>query len=378
MKIVIAPDSFKESLTAKQVCQAIRTGMQRIWPDGEFIELPVADGGEGTVQSLVDATGGHIETLNVTGPLGHTVEGFYGILGDHHTAVIEIAAASGLHLVPMELRDPKHTTSIGTGELISHALDKGIRRFIIGLGGSATNDGGIGMLSALGATFLDKHNAPISLNGQGLATLNQITTTHLDARLAQCDILVACDVDNPLCGPHGATATFGPQKGASPADINQLDSALHHYASLIQATTGNEVLNAKGAGAAGGIGAALLGFLPVQLKPGIAIVLETLSLKEKLHGADLVITGEGRIDGQTVHGKTPMGVAMAAKQDNIPVIAIAGCTGQNYQAVYGCGIDAVFTCVPRAMTLPEAFAESAENLANVAENIARLWQLSHN
>lgn len=378
MKIVIAPDSFKESLPAKQVCQAIRTGMQRVWPDSEYIELPVADGGEGTVQSLVDATGGHIETLDVTGPLGKMVEGFYGILGDHHTAVIEIAAASGLHLVPLERRDPKQTTSIGTGELIRHALDKGIRRFIIGLGGSATNDGGVGMLSALGITFLDKYNSPIALNGQGLAALARIDTRHLDARLTECDILVACDVDNPLCGPHGATATFGPQKGATPEDIKQLDSTLHQYASLIQSTTGKDVANTKGAGAAGGIGAALLGFLPVQLKPGIAIVLETLSLKEKLAGADLVITGEGRIDEQTVHGKTPMGVATVAKQYTIPVIAIAGCTGKNYQAVYGCGIDAVFTCVPRAMTLSEAFAESTENLANIAENIARLWQLSHN
>ncbi|HHF3228496.1 TPA: glycerate kinase [Vibrio diabolicus] len=375
MKVVIAPDSFKESLTAKQVSEAIKTGLARVWHDAEFVTVPVADGGEGTVQSLIDATQGEQVFTTVTAPLGNDVEAFYGILGDGETAVIEMAEASGLHLVPSDARDPKLTSSIGTGQLIKHALDRGIQRLIIGLGGSATNDGGVGMLTALGVAFLDESGHAITPNGDGLAALASIDISGLDPRLATCEVLVACDVDNPLCGDKGASAIFGPQKGATASDVTLLDNALRKFGELTEQATGKHVLTREGAGAAGGMGAALLGYTPARLQPGIEIVLETVKLAQHVADADIVFTGEGRIDHQTAHGKTPMGVAQVAKQCNLPVIALAGCVGDNYQAVYECGIDAVFACVPRAMSLPEAMKEADVNVANLAENVARMWQI---
>ncbi|WP_182019740.1 glycerate kinase [Vibrio diabolicus] len=375
MKVVIAPDSFKESLTAKQVSEAIKTGLARVWQDAEFVTVPVADGGEGTVQSLIDATQGEQVFTTVTAPLGNDVEAFYGILGDGETAVIEMAEASGLHLVPSDARDPKLTSSIGTGQLIKHALDRGIQRLIIGLGGSATNDGGVGMLTALGVTFLDEFDHAIIPNGDGLAALASIDISGLDPRLATCEVLVACDVDNPLCGDKGASAIFGPQKGATASDVTLLDNALRKFGELTEQSTGKHVLTREGAGAAGGMGAALLGYTPARLQPGIEIVLETVKLAQHVADADIVFTGEGRIDHQTAHGKTPMGVAQVAKQWNLPVIALAGCVGDNYQAVYECGIDAVFACVPRAMSLSEAMKEADVNVANLAENVARMWQI---
>lgn len=287
--------------------------------------------------------------------------------------LIEMAEASGLHLVPAEDRDPKLTSSFGTGQLIKHALDRGMQRLIIGLGGSATNDGGVGMLAALGVKFLDESGNAIATNGGGLINLASIDTSGLDVRLAQCEILVACDVDNPLCGEKGASATFGPQKGATTTDISVLDNALRKFGELTEKVTGKHVLTREGAGAAGGMGAALLGYTPARLQPGIEIVLETVKLAEHVADADIVFTGEGRIDHQTAHGKTPMGVAKVAKQFNLPVIALAGCVGDNYQAVYQCGIDAVFPCVPRAMSLADAMTEAETNVANLAENVARLW-----
>ncbi|HHF3260333.1 glycerate kinase [Vibrio diabolicus] len=375
MKVVIAPDSFKESLTAKQVSEAIKTGLARVWHDAEFITVPVADGGEGTVQSLIDATQGEQVFTTVTAPLGNDVEAFYGILGDGETAVIEMAEASGLHLVPSDARDPKLTSSIGTGQLIKHALDRGIQRLIIGLGGSATNDGGVGMLTALGVTFLDESGHAITPNGDGLAALASIDISGLDPRLATCEVLVACDVDNPLCGDKGASAIFGPQKGATASDVTLLDNALRKFGELTEQATGKHVLTREGAGAAGGMGAALLGYTPARLQPGIEIVLETVKLAQHVADADIVFTGEGRIDHQTAHGKTPMGVAQVAKQFDLPVVALAGCVGDNYQAVYECGIDAVFACVPRAMSLSEAMKEADVNVANLAENVARMWQI---
>ncbi|AEX23651.1 glycerate kinase [Vibrio sp. EJY3] len=373
MKVVIAPDSFKESLTAKQVSEAIKAGLARVWHDAEFVTVPVADGGEGTVQSLIDATQGEQVFTTVFDPLNKEVQAFYGILGDGETAVIEMAEASGLHLVPAEDRDPKLTSSFGTGQLIKHALDRGMQRLIIGLGGSATNDGGVGMLAALGVKFLDESGNAIATNGGGLINLASIDTSGLDVRLAQCEILVACDVDNPLCGEKGASATFGPQKGATTTDISVLDNALRKFGELTEQVTGKHVLTREGAGAAGGMGAALLGYTPARLQPGIEIVLETVKLADHVADADIVFTGEGRIDHQTAHGKTPMGVAKVAKQFNLPVIALAGCVGDNYQAVYQCGIDAVFPCVPRAMSLADAMTEAETNVANLAENVARLW-----
>lgn len=376
MKVVIAPDSFKESLTAKQVCDAIQAGLARVWHDAKFVAIPVADGGEGTVQSLVDATQGRLVEVKVMGPQGKRVEAFYGMLGDNQTAVIEMAAASGLHHVPLAQRDPKLTTSFGTGELIRHALDQGVTKLIIGLGGSATNDGGVGMLAALGARFTNADGEPIQLTGGGLRELTHIDLQDFDPRLQHCDILVACDVNNPLCGDKGASAVFGPQKGATPEDIQLLDGALRQFGLLTAKVTGKMVLESAGAGAAGGMGAALLAYTEARLRPGIEIVLETVQLAHQVSDADLVITGEGRIDSQTVHGKTPMGVAKVAKRFDVPVLALCGCTGDNYQAVYQCGIDAVFAAVPRAMSLEDALKESDFNLADLAENVARLWVLS--
>ncbi|EJL6829310.1 glycerate kinase [Vibrio cholerae] len=376
MKVVIAPDSFKESLTAKQVCDAIQAGLARVWHDAKFVAIPVADGGEGTVQSLVDATQGRLVEVKVMGPQGKRVEAFYGMLGDNQTAVIEMAAASGLHHVPLAQRDPKLTTSFGTGELIRHALDKGVTKLIIGLGGSATNDGGVGMLAALGARFTNADGDPIQLTGGGLRELTHIDLQDFDPRLQNCDILVACDVNNPLCGDKGASAVFGPQKGATPEDVQLLDGALRQFGLLTEKVTGKMVLESAGAGAAGGMGAALLAYTQAILRPGIEIVLETVQLAHQVSDADLVITGEGRIDSQTVHGKTPMGVAKVAKRFDVPVLALCGCTGDNYQAVYQCGIDAVFAAVPRAMSLEDALKESDFNLADLAENVARLWVLS--
>ncbi|EOX3089739.1 glycerate kinase [Vibrio cholerae] len=376
MKVVIAPDSFKESLTAKQVCDAIQAGLARVWHDAKFVAIPVADGGEGTVQSLVDATQGRLVEVKVMGPQGKRVEAFYGMLGDNQTAVIEMAAASGLHHVPMTQRDPKLTTSFGTGELIRHALDQGVTKLIIGLGGSATNDGGVGMLAALGARFTNADGDPIQLTGGGLRELTHIDLQDFDPRLQNCDILVACDVNNPLCGDKGASAVFGPQKGATPEDVQLLDGTLRQFGLLTEKVTGKMVLESAGAGAAGGMGAALLAYAQARLRPGIEIVLETVQLAHQVSDADLVITGEGRIDSQTVHGKTPMGVAKVAKRFDVPVLALCGCTGDNYQAVYQCGIDAVFAAVPRAMSLDDALKESDFNLADLAENVARLWVLS--
>ncbi|HFG1542710.1 TPA: glycerate kinase [Vibrio cholerae] len=376
MKVVIAPDSFKESLTAKQVCDSIQAGLARVWHDAKFVAIPVADGGEGTVQSLVDATQGRLVEVKVMGPQGKRVEAFYGMLGDKQTAVIEMAAASGLHHVPLAQRDPKLTTSFGTGELIRHALDQGVTKLIIGLGGSATNDGGVGMLAALGARFTNADGEPIQLTGGGLRELTHIDLQDFDPRLQHCDILVACDVNNPLCGDKGASAVFGPQKGATPEDVQLLDGALRQFGLLTEKVTGKMVLESAGAGAAGGMGAALLAYTEARLRPGIEIVLETVQLAHQVSDADLVITGEGRIDSQTVHGKTPMGVAKVAKRFDVPVLALCGCTGDNYQAVYQCGIDAVFAAVPRAMSLEDALKESDFNLADLAENVARLWVLS--
>ncbi|EPU1004743.1 glycerate kinase [Vibrio cholerae] len=376
MKVVIAPDSFKESLTAKQVCDAIQAGLARVWHDAKFVAIPVADGGEGTVQSLVDATQGRHVEVKVMGPQGKRVEAFYGMLGDNQTAVIEMAAASGLHHVPLAQRDPKLTTSFGTGELIRHALDQGVTKLIIGLGGSATNDGGVGMLAALGARFTNADGDPIQLTGGGLRELTHIDLQDFDPRLLHCDILVACDVNNPLCGDKGASAVFGPQKGATPEDVQLLDGTLRQFGLLTEKVTGKMVLESAGAGAAGGMGAALLAYTQARLRPGIEIVLETVQLAHQVSDADLVITGEGRIDSQTVHGKTPMGVAKVAKRFDVPVLALCGCTGDNYQAVYQCGIDAVFAAVPRAMSLENALKESDFNLADLAENVARLWVLS--
>ncbi|MCF8778743.1 glycerate kinase [Vibrio sp. IRLE0018] len=370
MKIVIAPDSYKESLTAMDVAIAIEKGFKQVLPDAHYVKLPMADGGEGTVQSMVDATGGTIIEHTVTGPLGQNVDGFFGLLGEGKTAVIEMAAASGLHLVSPELRNPLITTTLGTGELIKAALDHGVEHIIVGIGGSATNDGGIGMAQALGIKLLDAHGNALGHGGGELAKLATIDCSQLDSRLAQVRLEVACDVDNPLCGTKGASAVFGPQKGATPEMVTILDENLAHYATVIKQQLGVDVRDMAGAGAAGGMGAALLGLLNAELRPGIEIVMDAVRLDEIVADADLVITGEGRIDSQTIHGKTPIGVARTAKKHGLPVIGIAGCLSADCGVVHEHGLDAVFAVVNRSVDLPTALAEAAENVELTARNVA--------
>lgn len=376
MKIVIAPDSYKESLTAMEVATAIESGFKQVLPHAEYVKLPMADGGEGTVQSLVDATDGHIVSAEVTGPLGQKVEGFYGVLGDGSTAVIEMAAASGLHLVEPEKRNPMLTTTYGTGELIKAALDAGAQHIIVGIGGSATNDGGMGMAQALGARFIDSEGNELASGGGALAQLASIDLSGLDARLSDVKLEVACDVDNPLCGPKGASQVFGPQKGATPEMVLQLDQNLAHYAAVIAQTNGKDVIDQAGAGAAGGLGAALLGLFDATLRPGISIVMDAVNLSEVVRDADLVITGEGRIDSQTIHGKTPIGVARTAKQYDLPVIGIAGSIAKDCAVVHAHGIDAVYSVVLGATDLPTALKEAAFNVEMTSRNVAAALAMS--
>ncbi|CZF83582.1 Glycerate 2-kinase [Grimontia celer] len=375
MKIVIAPDSYKESLSAMDVAVAIENGFRRVMPEASIVKLPMADGGEGTVQSLVDATGGNIIQTKVTGPLGTPVEGFFGLLGDGETAVIEMAAASGLHLVPPTERNPLVTTSFGTGELIKAALDHGAKHLIVGIGGSSTNDGGAGMAQALGVKLLDKDGQAIGFGGAALASLHTIDCSEVDSRLKNVKLEVACDVDNPLCGEKGASAIFGPQKGATPEMVKALDANLAHYADLMKSELGSDVKNSAGAGAAGGMGAALMGIFHADLRPGIEIVMDAVNLSEQLKDADLVITGEGRIDSQTIHGKTPIGVARCAKQFNLPVIGIAGSITQDSVVVYDHGIDVLFSVVSGACTLEDALTNAKENVELTAQNVARTLKL---
>ncbi|SBW04645.1 glycerate kinase I [uncultured Alphaproteobacteria bacterium] len=370
MKIVIAPDSFKESLSALEAARAIEAGFREVFPDAEYVKVPVADGGEGTAETLVEATGGTIVRLSVTGPLGAPVEAFFGLSGDGELAVIEAATANGLMLVPRERRDPRVTTTYGVGELIRAALDRGARHLIVGIGGSATNDGGAGMLQALGVKLADARGRDLGFGGAALAEIAAIDVSGLDPRLRDCRVEVACDVDNPLCGPKGASAIFGPQKGATPEMVKDLDANLARFAALIGKTLGVAVGETPGAGAAGGLGAALLGFLGADLRPGVDIVTAAVGLADAVRDADLVITGEGRIDGQTAHGKTPIGVARVAKRFGKPVIGIAGCLTDEAGEVHAHGIEAIFSILYRCCTVPEALAEGEQNLRLAARNVA--------
>ncbi|UTE74996.1 glycerate kinase [Rossellomorea marisflavi] len=373
MKIVIAPDSFKESMTALEAAKSIEKGMKAVFPDAEYQLLPMADGGEGTVQSLVDATGGTIRERSVTGPLGETVQAFFGILGNGKTAVIEMAAASGLHLVEPAKRNPLLTTSRGTGELIRAALDEGVSHIIVGIGGSATNDGGVGMMQALGGKFLDEKGEEIGPGGGALSAIKSIDLSLLDSRLDSVKLEVACDVTNPLTGPTGASAIFGPQKGATPEVVRTLDGNLAHLASIT--IGGSEVASIAGTGAAGGLGFALLAFLKAELIRGIDIVLKAVSFSEKVKDASLVITGEGRIDGQTIYGKTPIGVAKSAKVYEIPVIGIAGSLTEDSTVVYEHGIDALFSIVPGIIELNEAFNQAPRLLERASRNMASVLKM---
>ncbi|QHZ44878.1 glycerate kinase [Bacillus sp. NSP9.1] len=375
MKIVIAPDSFKESMTSPEAAASIEKGFKAVLPDAEYIKIPVADGGEGTVQALVDATGGELMYKQVTGPLGTPVKAAYGLLGDGKTAVIEMAEASGLHLIPPAQRNPLQTTTRGTGELIIDAVEKGAAKIIIGLGGSATNDGGAGMASALGVKFLDSNGKEIRDGGGALSDIARIDVSGLDPKLKQIKFEAACDVDNPLTGPRGASAVFGPQKGATGEMVALLDQHLKHYDAMIRDELHLEADTLPGAGAAGGLGAGLYAFLQAELKSGVDIVLDTLSFSERIKGADLIITGEGKIDGQTIYGKTPAGIAKRAVAAGIPVIAFAGSLGDGCELVYEKGISALFSIVPGIQSLEDSLANGSLYLERCARNIAAVWSL---
>ena len=375
MKIVIAPDSFKGSLTALQVSDAVEQGLKRIFPDAQIEKVPMADGGEGTVQSLVDATGGQLLTESVTDPLGGKVEANYGILGDGVTAVIEMAAASGLPLVPIDKRNPMLTTTYGTGELIKAALLRGCRKFIIGIGGSATTDGGAGVAQALGVKLLDDSGKDIAFGGIGLSNLAKIDMSAIDERIAETETVVACDVDNPLTGPRGAARVYGPQKGATSEQVKLLDKYLGHFADIVKRDLGKDVKETPGAGAAGGLGAGLMAFLNAELKLGIDIVIEASELRKRMEGADLVITGEGQLDEQTAYGKTPTGVSKVAEEMGIPVLAIAGGIKPGAETSYNEGIDAMMSIAPGPISLEEAIARSSELIVDTAERAARIIKI---
>ena len=375
MKLVIAPDSFKESLSARAVAEAIAAGWARVYPDAELLLCPMADGGEGTVDALLSASDGKLQQTRVSGPLGDPVEAHWGLLPNAQ-AIIEMAEASGLHRVEPGRRDVLAASSHGTGELIRAALDAGVRRIVLGLGGSATNDGGAGLLAALGVRFLDREGQELPLGGAALARLSQIDLTGLDTRLAQVEVMVAADVDNPLCGPRGASAVFGPQKGASPEQVAQLDEALGHYADVMAATLGEDLRDFPGVGAAGGLGFAARAVLRAGFRPGVELVAELSGLVQAMQGADLVITGEGRLDGQSLHGKTPVGVARLARTAGVPVIALAGSLGEGYQRLYAEGIGAAFSLAPGPLSLEQAMAEAGPQLSARAADLARLWRIA--
>lgn len=372
-RIIIAPDSFKESLDASQVAKAIAVGVKKALPNVETVEVPLADGGEGLATTLVAATGGKLLEAVVTGPLGEPVTARWGLLGDGRTAVVEMAQASGLPLVPKEKRNPLFTTTYGTGELIREALASGCQRLIVGIGGSATNDGGAGMAQALGVKLLDEDGHDIPWGAVGLERLHRIDMQEIFPRVKEVEILVACDVDNPLCGPRGASAVYGPQKGATPEMIPRLDAALARLADIIARDLGIEVRNLSGAGAAGGLGAGLVAFLGATLRRGIELVMETVNLERILAGgADLVITGEGEINRQTAYGKVPAGVAKVAGKYGIPVVALVGSIGEGAETVYEHGIKAYMSIVPRPVPLSYCLENAATLLTDAAERLIRL------
>lgn len=369
MKIVIAPDSFKESLTALEVAQSIENGFRHVFTNAQYIKVPMADGGEGTVQSLVDALKGELIKLEVQGPLNIPVSAEYGWVAAEKLAIIEMASASGLHLVPRAQRNPLYTSSFGTGQLIAHALDNGAKRIILGLGGSATNDAGAGMLQALGFSLRDAQQQELTGGGAALMNLQSLDFSRQHPLLAECQIEVACDVDNPLCGERGASAIFGPQKGATAEHIQQLDQALAHFAAVCCAHDLTDHQHTNGAGAAGGMGFAALAVLNANLRPGVEIVIQHTALAQHIADADLVITGEGRIDKQTLYGKTPMGVAKVAKQFNKPVIAFAGSLSHDIDALYTY-MDAIFSITPSVISLEQALQQATQNLEQTARNVA--------
>jgi len=375
LKFVIAPDSFKSGLTAKEVADAISDGIREIFADAEIDTVPMADGGEGTVQALTDATQGQLITEAVVGPLGENVEATFGVLGDGNTAVIEMSAASGIQYVDEHTHDPLITTTYGTGQLIISALNHGVKKIIIGIGGSATNDGGAGMAQAIGARLLDENGRDLLYGGGQLDKLVTINTEDVDPRIEKTEILIASDVTNPLTGSNGASVVFGPQKGATEEMIKKLDNNLHHYSQILKKDLGIELEDTPGSGAAGGLGAGLLAFTNSRMEKGIDIVVDYSLLEKKLKNADFVFTGEGSIDFQTKYGKTPFGVALATKKvsPHAPVIALVGNIGENVEELYETGaIDAIFSAPSGAKNLEQAIKDTRNDLSLLAENVARL------
>ena len=371
MIVVIAPDSFKECLTAAEAARSIASGWLRAEPGATLRLVPQADGGEGTVDALAASRGRIIET-GVTGPLGEPVTARWALLDDG-TAVIEMAEAAGLHLVAPQHRDPLTATTRGVGELILAALDAGARRFIVGVGGSATNDGGAGMAQALGASLRDAEGRELGHGGAALASVAEIDVSLLDARLCASTVLVACDVDNPLCGPEGASHVYGPQKGATAAQAAELDASLARYAAALRAALGVDLRDYPGAGAAGGLAAGLMAFLGARLQPGFELVSEQAGLADALAGADLVITGEGSMDGQSLRGKVPVGVARMARERGVPCVVLAGRLGAGFEAAYDTGVTAAFALSPGPASLEESMGHAPEWLGDRAEAVARLW-----
>lgn len=375
MKIVIAPDSFKDSLGAEGVAQAIAHGVRDVLPDAQIALCPMADGGEGTVEAILAVLPGERRSTVVRGPLGAPVTARWGWLPERRLAIIEMAEASGLQLLTLEQRDACRASSHGTGELILAALDAGAQEVILTIGGSATNDGGSGMLAALGARFLNAEGVEIEAGGLALATLERIDLGGLDPRLHVLRVEVAADVDNPLCGPHGASFIFGPQKGASPEQILALDAALAHFADRCAQVLGQDVREVPGTGAAGGMGFGAKAFFNASFRPGIEVVAGLVGLAERVRGADLLITGEGRCDAQTLRGKTPMGVARVAREHGVPVVILAGTLGEGYEALYAHGVQAAFSVVSGPMSLTQACEQAPALLRARAADILRLWLL---
>jgi glycerate kinase len=375
MKMVIAPQAFKGSISALDAARAMAEGVARVLGDAELVLVPVADGGDGTLETLVDGSGGEIRSARVTGPLGERLTASWGAMGDGLTAVIEMARTSGLALVPLERRDPLIATTYGLGEAILAALDQGFRRFIVGIGGSATNDGGAGMAQALGVALADEAGATLPFGGAALARLATIDLRGLDPRARESTFLVACDVSNPLTGPEGASAIYGPQKGASPEMVDRLDAALGQFARVVERDVGAEIDRLKGAGAAGGLGGGMVAFLNAELRAGVDIVLDAVGIDSHLEGADLVVTGEGCLDYQTVYSKAPIGVAERAGSKGIPVIAISGSLGERYKLVHDRGIDAA-TAIPLGpMTLEESSSRASELIADATEEAMRFLKV---
>lgn len=375
MRVLVAPDSFKGSLTAAEAAAAMARGAGNAFPDAAVIPVPLADGGEGTLDALVAGTSGRIIPAIVTGPLGSPLEARFGLLGDGTTAAIEMASASGLLLVPKEKRNPVVTTTYGTGELIQAALQMGARRIVIGIGGSATNDGGAGMIQALGGQLLKADGTPIGLGGGALAELDRIDLSRLDPRLRDVELLIACDVDNPLCGPRGASAVYGPQKGATPATVALLDRALGHLADVTARVIGRDVRLDPGAGAAGGLGFGLMAFLGASLRPGIEVVMDAVGFDRLLEGSTLVVTGEGRTDGQTLAGKVPLGVAKRAAAHGVPAILISGAVTEDALTLTDENLHGLLSIAPGPISLDEAMANAGKLLERATTQALRLVAL---